>query len=433
MAAVSIGSQQWYKDSTSMDPQGFVAWMMDALHKGGRLIENAPEDVANGNPKYATYAQIYANLQAFHPEIAQQLPTPDMVKSNPVVYKGLVGGDVFQSDEQGAAAPVPAPAPTAPATPAPDPAADQAQQQRMNVFNTLSQTLDSLGMGELFKMPGPDGTNMAPGGGNAAPSGWLWDQIIAGTVNDQASLNMALEKTPVWQRLFGDVINGQRAAAKKDPTTVHIMTPAELAAYRQVNNQLARQFNLPTNFYDDVHDWDALAIGQVDPTEVRDRIVNGWNDVANADPNVQAAFNAYHGINSAQEMAAFFLDPSHSLANLELSAQEAVIGGTGARYGFGLERPLAERIARNGVTQIAAQQQFGALQQAAGFFRQNVGEAGGDLTNEAIANQFGVSPTPGTDVTDLERRRTERIGTTTAATGGPTETRRGIAGVGAQR
>ena len=301
------------------------------------------------------------------------------------------------------------------------------------MFNTLSQTLDSLGMGELFKMPGPDGTNMAPGGGNAAPSGWLWDQIIAGTVNDQASLNMALEKTPVWQRLFGDVINGQRAAAKKDPTTVHIMTPAELAAYRQVNNQLARQFNLPTNFYDDVHDWDALAIGQVDPTEVRDRIVNGWNDVANADPNVQAAFNAYHGINSAQEMAAFFLDPTHSLANLELSAQEAVIGGTGARYGFGLERPLAERIARNGVTQIAAQQQFGALQQAAGFFRQNVGEAGGDLTNEAIANQFGVSPTPGTDVTDLERRRTERIGTTTAATGGPTETRRGIAGVGAQR
>jgi hypothetical protein len=60
--AVSIFSNDYYKTSLANDPDGFVNWMLDALRKGGRLIENRPEDVANGQPKYATYAQIYADL-----------------------------------------------------------------------------------------------------------------------------------------------------------------------------------------------------------------------------------------------------------------------------------------------------------------------------------------------------------------------------------
>lgn len=413
--AVSIGSQQWYKDSTEQDPDGFVAWMMAALQKGGRLIENP---TGTGQSQYANYSEIYADLQAFHPDIAARLPTPDMVAKDPVNYAGIQG-QVFNNDEVGAAKPVPAPAPSGPPATPPDPAAADAQKSRMQVFNTLSTTLDSLGMGELFKM-----------GTGGAPGGWLWDQITSGTVNDSASLNAALEATPVWGRLYGGVINGQRAAAKANPTQVHIMTPAEIAQYRQTGNQLARQYNLPTDFYDDPHDWDNLMIGQVDPTELQRRIVQSWNDVANSDPTVAAAFDAYHGITSASQMAAFFLDPSHSQDNVEQAAREAVIGGAGTRYGFGLQRPLAERIARNGVTQTQAEQQFASLQTAAGFFRPNVGETG-DLTDEAIANQFGVSQTPFTDVGDLQRRHDERLATTAGVSGGPAESRAGIGGVGA--
>lgn len=424
MAALEVNDQSWYATSKAYNPEGLKAWVLDALHKGGRLLQNSPEDVANGQPRYATYAQLYADLQATAPDIAAGLPSPDRVRSDPITYAGVTSGDVFNENEFGAATPVPAPTPQTHQTPAVDPAAEDAQKTRMKVFTQMGGILNDLGMGELFGM-----TNDSAG--IAKPGGWLWDQIVAGTVADPASLNIALEATPVWQRLYGGVINEQRKAAKADPTTVHIMTPIEVAQYRQTANQLARQYNLPANFYDDPHDWDAQMIGQVDPTELQHRIALAWNDVANADPTVQKAFDAYHGTNSAQQMAAFFLDPTHSMANLDLSAREAVVGGAGARYGFGLVRPLAERIARNGVTQTAAEQIFGQLQQGAAFYRPTMGEQG-DLTTTAIEQGFGVGDNA-SGVLDLERRRNERVATTTQEHGGPVQTRTGVVGVGPAR
>jgi hypothetical protein len=430
--AVSIFSNDYYKTSLANDPDGFVNWMLDALRKGGRLIENRPEDVANGQPKYATYAQIYADLSANRPDIAQRLPSPQDVQQDPVNYKGVTGGDTFQQDEQNAASGTPAPAPAAPPTPAVDPNAEATAKTRMGIFNQLSSVLNDLGMGELFSMPsqGGDSAGMSTGGGTTGkPSGWLWDQIVAGTVNNSTELGIALEATPVWQRLYGGVINEQRKQAKGDPTAVHIMNPLEIAQYRQQANQLARQYNLPPDFYNDVHDWDQLMVGQVDPTELQHRISLAWNDVANADPNVSRAFDSYFGTSSASQQAAFFLDPTHSMANLDLAAKTAVIGGTGTRYGFGLQRPLAERIARNGVTQTAAEQQFGNLAQEGAFFRPNIGE-GGDLTDEAVGGAFGVADNQQGTVADIERRKAERLSTTSRGSGGPDQTRVGVVGVG---
>jgi hypothetical protein len=417
MAAVSIGNQGWWENAKTNDPQGLANWILDALRKGGRLVEN---DSADPNqPQYSTYAQMYADLQATAPNISAMLPTPAMVTADPVNYAGVQGGDVFKTDEVGAATPVPSPASTGPTAPAPDPAADAAAQQRQQVFTNLSGILDSVGMGSLFSYQG------------GQPSGWLWEQIKAGTIQDASTLNVALESTPIWQSLFGNVINNQRAAAKADPTDVHIMSPLEIVQYRQTANQLARQYNAPANFYTDPHAWDAQMIGQVDSTELQERFAKGWNDVANADPTVRAAFQTYHGGPMGdQQLWSFFMDPTHSLNNLELAAQTAVIGGTGSRYGFGLQQPMAERIARLGVGQAQAEQSFGQLQQQQAYLRPDINEQG-DLSNEAVANAFGV----GTDqaTLDLERRRAERMATTTAGTGGAIETRTGVAGVGPNR
>lgn len=419
MAAVSIGNQQWYMTAKDQDPQGLANWILDALRKGGRLIENDSYKTDKSQPQYATYSQIYADLQATAPDIAAMLPTPQMVQADPVNYAGVQGGDVFKSDEVGAATPVPAPAPPQqPPSQQPDPAAAAADQARQSVFANLSNVLNSVGMGELFSYA------------NGQPSGWLWDQIKAGTVNDATTLNVALESTPVWQRLFGDVINGQRAEAKARPTDIHIMSPLEIVQYRQYANQLARQYNAPPDFYTSLHAWDSQMIGQVDQTELQERFAKGWNDVANADPTVRAAFNQYHGTAGDQQLWAFFMDPTHSLNNLELAAQSAVIGGAGTRYGFGLDRPMAERIARLGVSQAQAEQNFGSLQQQEGYFRPTVNE-NGDLTQEAIGQSFGVGDQGAT--LDLERRRQERLATTQAGVGGAIETRTGVVGVGPNR
>jgi hypothetical protein len=405
--------------------------ILDMLSKGGRGIEGS----TNG---YSSYPQLYADLMAratsgdLPMSALDGLPTPEQVVANPTKYPGLDHGAggiprteaaVAQAGSPAATPATPGSTPAAPNTP--DPAVAAAAQAKKDQFAGLGNILNSLGLGSLF--------GMDPAGN---PTGWLWDQIQLGLTTPE-EMSVALERTPQWQSLYGVVINAQRKEVS-DGKPVHVMSPAELAEYRQRARTLYRQYNYPPDFYNDVHDFDAQAAGGIDVQELQHRIADDWNRVANADPHIRQRFLEYYGPGQGDAyLAAFFADPGRTLADVDLAARSAVVGGTGARVGLGIQRSLAERIARTGVSDAGIDQQLTTLAQAAGFYRPNVGEGGGDLTAQAVGGGFGVAGSDtGTvyqDLVDVEARKRARLSTTELGHGGPVETRTGVVGVGPAR
>lgn len=401
--------------------------LIDMITKGGRGIEGA------GPGGYSAWDQIYQDLQArvssgdLPAGVLDGIPTPQQVSSDPTKWPGFNPGGAPRTEaEVQQLRPASTPAATPPATPAapegPDPAIAAAAAHRQLIWKQLGATLNDYGLGSLFS------TDSA---GN--PTGWLWDQVQLGYTTPE-ELSVALETTKPWQDLYGSVINEQRKQAGGG-ANIHVMSTSELLEYRQRMRTLYKQYNYPPDFYNDVHDFDAQAVGGIDIAEAQQRIAGDWNKVANSDPLVRKAFLDYYGPGMGDaQMAAFFADPGRSLSDIDLAAKSAVIGGTGARYGLTLQRSLAERVARTGVSDAGVEGQFQQLATAAGFYRPNVGEGGGDITGQAITSQFGVSDAAAyQDLVDVEARKRERLASTEIRQSGPAETRTGVVGVGSSR
>jgi len=205
-------------------------------------------------------------------------------------------------------------------------------QDNMNTFTNIQNYLTSMDLGGLFTI-GPDGT----------PGGWLWDQITSG-VDDQNTILINLEQTQQFKTRYGIIGELRTRAASGEP--VHVPTVAEVREYEQTVAGSMRQAGLPTFMYDEYTDLQKLMGQGLSALEVEDRLGQTYERVQNTDPLVRAKFNEFFGVAQGDAaLAAVYLDPSKTLANLERMSRTAYTSGMGQRMGISIDQATADRIA----------------------------------------------------------------------------------------
>jgi hypothetical protein len=173
---------------------------------------------------------------------------------------------------------------------------------------------------------------------------------------------------------------------------------------------------LPDNFYDNPEeDFVKWIEGDVAPSELQQRIEQGYNAVANADPEVKRQMQALYNVTES-ELAAYFLDPTRAKPLIEnkqiiRQAQAANIAARAVEQG-GVNlasdeaRTLYEDLANRGFSEgqiMSAFQDVGKL-----------GELKTTLSGEtALSQQDIVTGAFGIDTgstLELEKRRRRRVG-----------------------
>lgn len=253
------------------------------------------------------------------------------------------------------------------------------QAARTDARNTINRVLNEYGLGEL--------------------SDFTYREIIAQDITDPDAIIFKLRDQPAYQRRFaGNAVRAKKGLPELDPGSY-------IALENQYRETL-RSNGLPANFYDQTDDFTALIEGDVSPSELNQRVQEGYRAVADADPQVKRQMQELYGV-SEGELAAYFLDPQKAAPLLTRQARAAQIAARGREQGgIQLTGALAEDLARRGITEAEAQrgfQEIGALGELAQTF---AGET--PLTQQQIVEQqFGV------DVAaqqELARRRRLRIG-----------------------
>ena len=284
------------------------------------------------------------------------------------------------------------------------------------MFDMMTGVLSSAGLGELFTVDA-----------NGNPGGWLWDQITKG-VDSQAALQLAFEQTPQFQQRFPVIKQRRDSVASGKPG--YVPSPKDVLNYELEVSTMLRQAGAPAWFYDDRQQLQQLMGQDLSAAEVRDRVGSAWTMVRNTDPNVQAAFKDFFGIDGDAAMLAMFLDPQTTMSSLERAARTAYTAGMGKTMGIDLDKQYAERIAalpktEGGITQDL--QQVSSMVTSGGVFDEGITETTDLTTNTGIE---AVALGSGQAQADIRRRIAERSANDRSSTGGAALTQRGFTGIG---
>ena len=227
--------------------------------------------------------------------------------------------------------------------------------------------------------------------------------IVKETVNlnNPDAIIFALREQPTYKKRFaGNAARLKAGLAELDP-----------ASYIGLENQFRETLrsNLGpdmSGFYDEDSDFQALIEGDVSPSELNERIQQGYRAVADADPEVKRQMFELYKVGEP-ELAAYFLDPQKAAPILTRQARAAQISARGLEQGgIQLTSQLAEDLARRGITEAEAQRGFGEVGRLGELTQQFAGET-------AISQEGIVGAAFGTDVRaqqELERRKRLRLG-----------------------
>jgi hypothetical protein len=270
---------------------------------------------------------------------------------------------------------------------------------------TITEMLQSFGLGEL--------------------ADYTYREIIAQDITNPDVIMFRLREQPAYQRRFA-------ANATRARKGLPELDPASYIGLENQYRETLRSNGLPANFYDQTEDFTALLEGDVSPSELNERVQQGYRAVADADPAVKRQMQTLYGVGEA-ELAAYFLDPERAAPLLTRQARAAQIAARGAEQaGIQLTGTLAEDLARRGVTEAEAQRGFAEIG-ALGELRQTFAGETALSTEELVGAQFNQNVQA---QQELERRRRLRTAEfagggqftrTTGATSGAIETGVGTA------
>jgi hypothetical protein len=261
-------------------------------------------------------------------------------------------------------------------------AAAETARRRQDARSTMAAVLDTYGLGEL--------------------SDFVYNEIIAKetvNINNPDAIIFAIREQPAYQKRFA----GNAARLKKGLSE---LDPASYIGLENQFRQTLQSNGLPANFYDQSEDFQALIEGDVSPSELNERVQQGYRAVADADPAVKEQMKNLYGVDEGQ-LAAYFLDPKRTAPLLSRQAQAANIAARGLEQGgIQLTGAFAEDLARRGISEQQARAGFAEVG-ALGELRQTfAGETA--LSSEQLAGAaFGI------DVAaqqELERKRRLRTG-----------------------
>lgn len=278
-----------------------------------------------------------------------------------------------------------------------------AERRRQDARQTIRQVLETYGLGEL--------------------SDFTYNEIIVKeTVNieNPDAVIFALREQPAYQKRFAaNAARARKGLAELDP-----------ASYIQLENQyreIMRSNGLPVGFYDQTDDFSTFLEADVSPSELNERVQQGYRAVADADPQVKRQMQELYGVTEG-ELAAYFLDPQRTAPLLTRQARAAQIAARSAEQaGIQLAGGLAEQLAARGITQAEAQRGFAEIG-ALGELRQAFAGEEGLTQEQIIGAQFGFDVAAQEELARRQRRRTAEFAgggsfaRTTGATSGAIST-----------
>ena len=233
--------------------------------------------------------------------------------------------------------------------------------------------------------------------------GKLWDSGQLEDANIDRFVFLIKDTQAFKDRFVGNV--GRVAAGFLE------LSPGEYLDLEGSYRDVLRANGLPASFYDSEDDFAKLIGGTVSVSELQSRIVDGFNAVQNADPEVKRQMKELYGVSDA-DLAAYFIDPERVrpllvAADYKRQADAAKIAAKGLGLaGIQLTGDLAEGLARQGVTETEAQTGFTAISKLGELTTQMAGETA--LSQEQIiGQQFGTDTAA---AQDLEKRRRRRVG-----------------------
>ena len=225
---------------------------------------------------------------------------------------------------------------------------------------------------------------------------WAWEQIVDG--NSPEMVMQQLRNRSEFKNRF-------KGMAIRDEKGLPAISPAEYIQYERQAYQLMRAANLPAGFYDERDDFAELIGKDVSPSELNQRIQNGYLKVTQAPDSVRAQFADWFGRSGDSALAAYFMDPDRALPLLERQAAMAEFGGYGRNFGFNVNINYAEEAARRGIDAGTAQQGFASLAGEASYYNETISE-----NTDLVAEREGIASTFAFDSTSagLVRGRKER-------------------------
>lgn len=252
---------------------------------------------------------------------------------------------------------------------------------------------------------------------------WAKDQIVNNASASSIFLDLYDPST-----VPGKVVNQlypELALRRSDP---HLQAWSIDTAqqYRSTLHQIAAQSSLTSGFLtnDDIV---KLAVGDVAPTEVKDRIGLAAQYAGLAPPETRSEFDRLYGTGLGDH-AAYWLDPSRTETLLQQQLAGAQLSGSGVRSGFGgLSAGEAARYATLGLTDQQAQAGFGRLVQDRQLFSTLPGEAGSGIGRSTeLAAGLGGDALAQQQIEQQRRARLAVFG----GGGNLNATQAGIAGLG---
>lgn len=249
-------------------------------------------------------------------------------------------------------------------------------------------------------------------------SNFIENGIIQGW--DAAQAEQHIRETPEWQTRFAAIIQRQKLGLPAISEDDVVNTERQYA-------QIMQSAGLPAGFYDQPSDFTDLLVKDISPTEVQNRVVQGYQAAMNAPPETKNALKSMYGLNDG-DLAAYFLDPSKTEELLTKQVTSAQIAGAAQRTGFGgIDKTQAEGLNALGVTNDQATQGFSDLASKAQLMQTLPGEGGDNIgSDQQLAAEFGQNAAAQRAIKDRGAQRVAAF----SGNGTFASNKEGFAGVG---
>jgi hypothetical protein len=229
----------------------------------------------------------------------------------------------------------------------------------------------------------------------------VYDLIFKENLVDPTRIYFRLQDTDAYRRRFAGNIARRDAGLNVYSEERYIDLENQYRYYRSLAG-------MPEGFYDSTSDIATFIGNDVSPDEFYSRLQEGYNAVANADPEVVQELRRLYNIGES-DLAQFFLDPERTRTRLISQAQSALIAGEARQTGMQLDVSQAEMLQRQGVTAEEAQAGFGTISQLGEVFQTTTEEqVAGEQAfgqEEQIGAVFGTSAAAQQRLRQRARRR----------------------------
>lgn len=258
-------------------------------------------------------------------------------------------------------------------TPKTDGSAELTRARQESARDLIARRLEAYGLGNL---------------GN-----FVWDLISKENITSEYALVERIRETDQYKQRFP-------AMAMRRGAGLNAISEEEYVSLEKGYRQVLKIAGMPANLFDTPEDFTNLIGGDVSVTELNQRVQQGYQAVAQSNPQVINEMKRLYGIDDAG-LAAYFLAPERATPVLLRQARAAQIAAEGTlQAGMEVTGAQAEQLAVAGVSQEAARQGFQTIAGAEELFVPLPG-----TTEQAISQEEQIAGVFGTQAAAQQRVR----------------------------